>query len=85
MSKMFNGLLTAGALLLPPLTFAQQKATAQEKATIGKPASQDKIAAINLTVFPDGRGLPDGKGTAAAGKNLFKEKCAVCHNDHGEG
>lgn len=52
---------------------------------IGKPASEDKIKAVNLTVMPDGRGLPDGKGTVAAGKDLFKNKCAVCHNDHGEG
>jgi S-disulfanyl-L-cysteine oxidoreductase SoxD len=56
-----------------------------QKPRIGKPASQDKIDAISLTVFPDGRGLPDGKGSVAAGKELFKEKCAVCHNDHGEG
>jgi cytochrome c len=53
--------------------------------TIGKPASDDKIKAMDLTVFPDGRGLPAGSGTAAKGKDIFKEKCAVCHNDKGEG
>ncbi|MEQ1949067.1 MAG: cytochrome c [Bryobacteraceae bacterium] len=79
MPPVFSRLLAAGVLFSAPLAFAQQKAT------IGKPASQDKIAAMNLTVFPDGRGLPDGKGTVAAGKEVFKEKCAVCHNDHGEG
>ena len=50
-----------------------------QKPRIGKPASEEKINAVNLTV------MPDGKGTVAAGKDLFKEKCAVCHNDHGEG
>jgi cytochrome c len=53
--------------------------------TIGRPASDDKIKAMDLTVFPDGRGLPAGSGTAAKGKDIFKEKCAVCHNDKGEG
>jgi S-disulfanyl-L-cysteine oxidoreductase SoxD len=68
----------AAALMLTTAAFAQ-------KPRIGKPAPDDKIAAMNLTVMPDGRGLPDGKGTVAAGTDLFKEKCAVCHNDHGEG
>jgi cytochrome c len=53
--------------------------------TIGKPASSETIKAMDLTVFPDGRGLPEGSGTAAKGKEIFKEKCAVCHNDKGEG
>jgi cytochrome c len=53
--------------------------------TIGKPASAETIKAMDLTVFPDGRGLPEGSGTAAKGKDIFKEKCAVCHNDKGEG
>jgi len=52
---------------------------------IGKPATEDQIKAADITVFPDGRGLPAGKGTVAKGKDLFKSKCAVCHNDHGEG
>lgn len=52
---------------------------------IGKPASDDKIKAVDITVFPDGRGLPAGSGTAAKGKGIFKEKCAVCHNDQGQG
>jgi S-disulfanyl-L-cysteine oxidoreductase SoxD len=55
------------------------------QARIGKPATEAQIAAINLTVFPDGKGLPAGKGTAAKGKDIFKEKCAVCHNEKGEG
>ena len=53
--------------------------------TIGKPAAAETVKAMDLTVFPDGRGLPAGSGTAAKGKDLFKEKCAVCHNDKGEG
>ena len=55
------------------------------QARIGKPATDAQIAAINLTVFPDGKGLPAGKGTAAKGKDIFKEKCSVCHNEKGEG
>ena len=52
---------------------------------VGRPASEDRIKAIDITVFPDGRGLPAGQGTAAKGKDIYKEKCAVCHNDKAEG
>ena len=53
--------------------------------TIGKPASPEMIKAMDITVFPDGRGLPEGSGTAAKGKDIFKAKCAVCHNDQAQG
>jgi mono/diheme cytochrome c family protein len=63
--------------LCTPVMFAQTR--------IGRPASEDKIKAMDITVMPDGRGLPDGKGTAAAGKDVYKAKCATCHNDALEG
>ena len=51
----------------------------------GRPATAEEIRKLDLTVFPDGRGLPVGKGTAVRGAAVYKEKCAVCHNDQGEG
>lgn len=51
----------------------------------GRPATAEEIQRKDLTVFADGRGLPVGKGTAARGQGIYKEKCAVCHNDRGEG
>lgn len=52
---------------------------------LGKPASPQDIAAWNLTVFPDGRGLPAGHGTAAEGKVIYEQQCASCHGAKGEG
>lgn len=52
---------------------------------IGRPASVHDIALMDLTVLPDGTGLPRGKGSAKEGADLYAAQCAACHGDHGEG
>ncbi len=52
---------------------------------LGRPALPDEIAAWNREVMPDGRGLPEGSGSAATGEELFAERCAACHGDFAEG
>lgn len=66
--------------LLSAAAFAQPKPLG-----LGRAASAEEIAKVNLTVYPDGKGLPAGSGTAEKGRPLFKAKCAACHNDNGEG
>jgi cytochrome c len=39
----------------------------------------------DLNVFPDGRGLPPGRGTAVEGAPLFAQKCTACHGSGGRG
>jgi S-disulfanyl-L-cysteine oxidoreductase SoxD len=82
MSRTFNVAFTTALFLAAFAARGEEKAA---PARIGKPATDAQIAAINLTVFPDGTGLPQGKGTAAQGKDVFKDKCAVCHNDQAQG
>ncbi len=52
---------------------------------IGRPASPAEIAAWDIDVAPDGRGLPPGRGSVAQGAHIFAEKCAACHGARGEG
>ena len=68
-------------LLFLPLIAAAQP----DHFGFGRTPTASEIAAKNITVMPDGTGLPAGKGTAKNGEALYKDKCAVCHNDHGEG
>ena len=52
---------------------------------IGRPASVHDISTRDLTVLPDGTGLPPGKGSAEQGAALYAAQCAACHGDRGEG
>ena len=52
---------------------------------IGRPALPEEIAAWDVDVLPDGRGLPEGKGDVWTGEEVFADKCASCHGDFAEG
>ncbi len=52
---------------------------------LGTPMTAEELAKWDLTIFPDGRGLPPGKGTAVEGKAIFESQCASCHGDGGRG
>lgn len=52
---------------------------------LGQPIDAAAAARFDLSVFPDGRGLPPGRGNAQQGRALFQAKCAVCHGDDGRG
>ena len=43
------------------------------------------IAAWDISIQPDGTGLPMGGGTPAQGARIFAQKCALCHGENGKG
>jgi cytochrome c len=54
-----------------------------ETAGLGKPVSEADLAAWDISVMPDGTGLPAGSGTPAQGARVYAEKCSSCHGDNG--
>jgi cytochrome c len=52
---------------------------------LGRPATPEEIRDASAAIAPDGTGLPEGSGTAAAGRELFSANCARCHGEKGEG
>lgn len=55
------------------------------KMNLGRDATNAEVSAWDTDVRPDGKGLPEGKGTVAEGEVVYAEKCASCHGDFGEG
>ena len=58
---------------------------AQKPLGIGRAATPAEIAKIDIDVRPDGKGLPEGRGTVAEGAKIYAAKCASCHGAKGEG
>lgn len=52
---------------------------------LGQAASPGMLAAWSTTIFPDGRGLPAGRGSVAEGARLYRERCMACHGEAGRG
>lgn len=73
------------ALLAAALAFAAAQAGAAGAYGLGTPATPTQIAGWSIDVGPDGRGLPPGRGSVAAGRALYAAQCAACHGARGEG
>ena len=53
---------------------------------LGKTPTDEEIRAWDISVAPDGKGLPPGKGTAVEGAKLYVRKgCIICHGADGTG
>ena len=52
---------------------------------LGKPLNEAAIASWDISILPDGTGLPKGSGTSAQGAAIFAEKCSACHGDNAKG
>jgi len=56
-----------------------------EGPNLGKPIGPADLAPWDISILPDGTGLPSGSGTAAVGARIYAEKCSACHGDNGKG
>ncbi len=53
---------------------------------VGRAPTAEEIRAWDISISPDGKGLPPGHGTAAEGAKLFVVKtCFACHGQTGSG
>ena len=48
-------------------------------------ASKEQIAGWDVSIPPDGRGLPAGSGTVQEGAAIYAVKCLACHGKEGAG
>jgi S-disulfanyl-L-cysteine oxidoreductase SoxD len=71
-------------LAVAALVLAASAGARAETPGLGKPVTEADIAAWDISIMPDGSGLPPGKGTAAEGAKVYAQKCSACHGDNGK-
>jgi len=79
--------MSTRSALLAAATFLWLAAAAgaAETPRLGKPIAPEDIAAWDITIGPDGAGLPPGSGTAKEGEAVYAAKCLACHGEKGAG
>jgi mono/diheme cytochrome c family protein len=56
-----------------------------ESPNLGRVAAPDEIAAWDISIGPDGAGLPPGSGSPKQGEAVYMAKCLGCHGESGAG
>ena len=59
-------------------------ASADKYPGVGRAATPQELAAWDIDVRPDFKGLPPGSGSVAQGQDVWEANCASCHGVFGE-
>jgi len=86
LAKLGSSLSLAAALMLSAgISYAQGAASGTTKFPgIGRAATPAEVAAWDIDVRPDFKGLPNGSGSVKKGETVWEAQCASCHGTFGE-
>jgi len=56
-----------------------------ESPSLGRVVAPDEIASWDISISPDGAGLPPGSGSPKQGEAVYSAKCLGCHGEKGTG
>jgi cytochrome c len=72
-------------VLYAAMLIALPSAVSAQTPQFGQPIAPADIALWDISIAPDGVGLPPGKGTAAQGETVYVAQCQACHGEKGVG
>jgi S-disulfanyl-L-cysteine oxidoreductase SoxD len=78
MSMLERFALGTALIILAPSAVAQGP-------QFGQPIAPADITPWDITIEPDGTGLPPGRGTVAQGEVVYAANCQACHGEKGTG
>ena len=85
MSRFLKAFAAAGLVCLASWSAAQNGSAASTKFPgVGRAATPKEVAAWDIDVRPDFKGLPAGSGSVTQGQDIWEAKCAMCHGVFGE-
>ena len=85
MSKFLEAIAATSLVCMVTLSAAQSGSTVSTKYPgVGRAATLKEVAAWDIDVRPDFKGVPAGSGSVAQGQDIWEAKCAMCHGVFGE-
>jgi S-disulfanyl-L-cysteine oxidoreductase SoxD len=81
MSSFRNAVIAAAVMAAAGGAFAQADS---KFPGIGRAATPKEVAAWDIDVRPDFKGLPKGSGSVARGQDIWETKCSHCHGIFGD-
>ena len=74
---------TLASLLLLSLNTQANERTG--KYLLAEKVSPETVQSWNISIFPDGKNLPEGRGDHKTGKVIYDNQCMSCHGENGKG
>ena len=71
--------------LLVALALTFSSGATAEGPGLGQSVTEADLVLWDISIGPDGAGLPPGSGTPAQGKIVYDQKCELCHGKEGTG
>jgi len=78
-------IVLTGAIVVSGLVFAVIAQSTYSPLRLGRAATVEEVKELNITVLPNGEGLPVGSGSVQRGREIYERSCAVCHGLQGKG
>jgi S-disulfanyl-L-cysteine oxidoreductase SoxD len=73
------------AMFTAAMICAAAPALSADDARFGAPIAPGDLSSWDISIGPDGAGLPPGRGTPAQGEAVYAAKCQACHGEKGAG
>jgi cytochrome c len=73
------------SLLVVAAALVFASGAAAETPNLGQSITETDLALWDISVGPDGVGLPQGSGTPTQGKAVYEQKCELCHGKEASG
>ena len=80
---LFVALMPFSVVAIVAAQTASSRPPAPKGPGLGVPATPSEIAAMDISIAPDGAGLPPGSGTPKQGADVYATKCVACHGLQG--
>ncbi len=74
-----------GAFLAALISVTISTPLSAQSVQFGQPIAPGDLASWDISIGPDGTGLPPGRGTAKQGEAVYAAKCQACHGEKGAG